>query len=185
MDRFDDRPLRALLEELAARSPAPSGGAAAGWGCAIGAGVVEMAAAFGELDDVATEARELRARALDLAGRDGEGYEPVLEALRLPRDDPGRASRLAGALSGAAEVPLQIALAAARVAELAATAAREGKRSVRGDATAGAALAAGACEAAAGIVEENVGGREPPDPRVAQVQDAVHRARLAAHTQEM
>jgi methenyltetrahydrofolate cyclohydrolase len=171
LSSFDDRPLRALLDELAARSPAPSGGAAAGWGCAIAAGVVEMAAAFGELDEIAAEARELRARALDLAGRDGDGYAPVLEALRLPRSDPGRASRLADALSDAAEVPLQITLTAARVAELAAAAAREGKRSVRG-------------EAAAGIVEENVGGREPPDPRVGQANDAVHRARRAAHTQE-
>jgi methenyltetrahydrofolate cyclohydrolase len=179
---FDDRPLRALLDELAARSPAPSGGAAAGWGCAIGAGLVEMAAAFGELDEIGSEARELRARALELARRDGEGFAPVLAALRLPRSDSERASRLAGALSDAAEAPLQIALAAARVAELAAATAREGKRSVRGDATAGAALAAGACEAAAGIVEENVGGREPPDPRVAQARDAVHRARRAAHT---
>ena len=52
MTGFDDRPLRALLDELAARSPAPSGGAAAGWGCAIGAGLAEMAAAFGELDEI-------------------------------------------------------------------------------------------------------------------------------------
>ena len=185
MDGFDDRPLRALLDELAARSPAPSGGAAAGWGCAIAAGVVEMAAAFGELDEIVAEARELRARALDLAGRDGEGYAPVLEAVRLPRDDPNRAPRLADALSDAAEVPLQIASAAARVAELAAAAACEGKRSVRGDATAGAALAVGACAAAAGIVDENIGGREPPDPRVAEAHGALHRARLAAHTQEM
>jgi formiminotetrahydrofolate cyclodeaminase len=176
---FADRPLREVLDGLAARSAEPGGGASAAWGCAIAAGLAEMAAAFGELDAVGAEARELRARALELAERDGEGYAPVLEALRLPRSDPDRPSRLADALSAAAETPLAIALASARVAELARIAARDGRRSVRGDAAAGAAIAAGACQAAAGLVEENIGGREPPDPRVARAQEAVSRARAA------
>ena len=182
---FADRPLGELLDELARRTPVPAGGSAAAWTCALAAGLAEMAAAYGELDAVGTEARELRTRALELAERDGEAFAPVLEALRLPRSDPDRSSRLTAALSDAAEPPLQIALAAARIAELAAMAAREGSRTVRGDAIAGATLAAGACEAAAGTVEENVGGREPPDPRVAQARDAVHRAQAAAHTQEV
>ena len=42
-----------------------------------------------------------------------------------------------------------------------------------------ARIAAGACEAAAGLVEIDVGGREPPDPRVEQGRDAVRRARAA------
>ena len=37
------------------------------------------------------------AEALELARRDGEGFAPVLEALRLPRSDSERAPRLAGA----------------------------------------------------------------------------------------
>ena len=178
---FEDRPLRALLDELAARSPVPGGGGAAAWTCALGAGLVEMAAAFGDLEAVGAEAAGLRARALELAGRDGEGYAPVLEAVRLPRDDPSRGQRLSDALSAAAEAPLEIALASARVAELAAICVRDGSRNLRGDAAAGASLAAGACTAAAGLVEEDV---EPSDPRLAQVHDAVRRARTAAHTPE-
>ena len=174
-----DRPLRGVLDELAARQPVPGGGASAAWACALGAGLVEMAAAFGALDAVGAEARELRARALELAERDGEGYAPVLAAMRMDRSDPARASRLADALSAAAEAPLEIALCAARVAELAALAARDGSPHLRGDAQAGRAIAAGACEAAAGLLEIDVGGREPPDPRVVQVRDAVARARAA------
>ena len=68
-----DRPLRDVLSELAAREPVPGGGASAAWACALGAGLVEMAAAYGDLDAVGGEARELRARALELAERDGEG----------------------------------------------------------------------------------------------------------------
>ena len=174
-----DRPLRDVLDELAARQPVPGGGASAAWACALGAGLVEMAAAFGDLAAVGAEAGELRARALELAERDGEGYAPVLEALRMDRADPARAARLADALSAAAEAPLEIALAAARVAELAAAAVRDGTPHLRGDAQAGAAIARGACEAAAGLLEADVGDREPPDPRVAQVRAAVARARAA------
>jgi formiminotetrahydrofolate cyclodeaminase len=138
-----------------------------------------MAAAYGGLDAIGDEARELRARALELAERDGEGYAPVLEALRMDRSDPARAGRLADALSAAADAPLQIALASARVAELAAAALRDGTQHLHGDAAAARAIAAGACEAAAGLVEVDVGGREPPDPRVEQGRDAVRRARAA------
>jgi formiminotetrahydrofolate cyclodeaminase len=176
---FAERRLGDLLDELAAGTPVPGGGASAAWTCALGAGLVEMAAAFGKLDAVGAEARELRALALELAERDGESYTPVLEALRMDRSDPARAQRLADALSAAAQAPLEIALAAARVAELAAVAARAGTPHLRGDAAAGGRLALGACEAAAGLLEVDVGGREPPDPRVAQVRDAVARARAA------
>jgi formiminotetrahydrofolate cyclodeaminase len=177
-----DRPLRDLLAELAAREPVPGGGASAAWACALGAGLVEMAAAYGSLDAVGAEASDLRARALELAERDGEGYAPVLEALRMDKADPARAGRLADALSAAAQAPLEIALAAARVAELAAIAARDGSQHLRGDARAAGLIAAGGCEAAAGLLEIDVGGREPPDPRVRQVREAVRRARTAAHT---
>ena len=56
---------------------------------------------------------------------------------------------------------------------------RDGTLHLRGDAAAARAIAAGACEAAAGLVEIDVGGREPPDPRVEQGRDAVRRARAA------
>jgi len=179
---FADRPLRDVLDELAARQPVPGGGASAAWACAIGAGLVEMAAAFGGLDEAGAEARGLRAEALELAERDGAAYAPVLEALRMDEADPARAGRLERALSEAAEAPLRIAEAAARVAELAAAAARDGSAHLRGDAAAGAAIAAGACSAAAGLVEADVGARRPPDPRVARAREAVGRARAAAHT---
>jgi formiminotetrahydrofolate cyclodeaminase len=179
---FADRPLRDVLSELAARQPVPGGGAAAAWSLALGAGLVEMAAAYGALEDVATEAAALRARALELAEIDGEAYAPVLEVLRMDKEDPARASRLADALSAAAEAPLEICTAAVRVAELAAVAVRDGTLHLRGDAGAGGLLAAGACEAAAGLLEIDVGGRQPPDPRVEQARDAVRSARAAAHT---
>ena len=131
-----------------------------------------MAGRFGGLDDAVARAGALRARALALRDEDLEAYVPVLEALRLPRDDPARARRLRDASSTAAEPPLAIAEAAAEVAELARTVAAAGRPALRGDALAGADLAAGAARAAARLVEINV----PGDPRVERARAAVARA---------
>ncbi|MEA2291426.1 MAG: methenyltetrahydrofolate cyclohydrolase [Solirubrobacteraceae bacterium] len=123
-------------------------------------------------------ARELRERALALADADLTSYAPVLEAARLPREDPGRADALRAALSEASTVPLAIAEAAAEVAELAADRAREGKRSLEGDATAGALLAEAATRAAARLVEINLAGA-PDDERLARARDCAERAAAA------
>jgi formiminotetrahydrofolate cyclodeaminase len=124
------------------------------------------------------DAAALRERALALADADLTSYAPVLEAVRLPREDPGRAEALRAALSEASTVPLAIAQTAAEVAELAAERAREGKRSLEGDATAGALLAEGATRAAARLVEINLAGA-PEDERLAAARDCTERAAAA------
>ena len=68
---------------------------------------------------MATRARELRAGPRPRR-RDLTSYAPVLEAERLPADDPERAGRLEAALGDASRAPLAIAEAAAETAELAA-----------------------------------------------------------------
>ena len=125
-----------------------------------------MAAAFAGQDSGA-RARELRAEALELAERELTAYAPVLEASRLPKDDPTRGERLQSALSGAADSPLEIARAAAEVADLASGLAATGNRTLEGDANTGAELARAACRAAARLVEINLATR-PDDPRAAE-----------------
>src|SRR5204862_5306052 len=78
----DRVPFEELLDRLAARTPAPGGGAAAAWACALAAGLAEMAASFAEDTDAAARARELRAEVLTLAQRDGEAYAAALAARR-------------------------------------------------------------------------------------------------------
>jgi formiminotetrahydrofolate cyclodeaminase len=167
--------LASFVTELADRTPAPGGGAAAGAGCALGGALAEMAARFAGLEGAAARAAELRQEALALSEADRAAYAPVLTALRRPADDPGRASALAAAQSAAADVPLAIAEAAAAVAVLARDVAAAGKPALRGDALAGADLAAGAARAAARLVEINLGGA-PDDPRVRRAREAAARA---------
>ena len=78
MNRYADRPLAELLEAVAAPQPAPGGGCAAAWACALAAGLVEMAATIGEAVDPESmrargrRAAELRTAALTLAERDAQ-----------------------------------------------------------------------------------------------------------------
>ena len=163
-DSFLDRPVRGFLDQLAARTPTPSGGGAAAVTGAMAAGLVGMAARFSagqlpEAGDVADQADELRRRAADLADVDAQAYTAVLEALRLPREADQRRE----ALRGAAVVPLEIAEIGAQVAQLAVRVAEAGNPNLRGDAVTGAVLAAASARSASCLVDINVdlGGLEP------------------------
>jgi len=116
-----------------------------------------MAAAFASgRESVARRAGELRSRALELAETELHAFEPVLEALRLPRDDPERAGRVEAAQLTASESPLAIAGVAAELAELAADLIRTGNQNLAGDAITGALLAEAAAQAAARLVTINL-----------------------------
>jgi methenyltetrahydrofolate cyclohydrolase len=148
-----------LLDDVAARTPAPGGGTVAASACALAAALVEMAATFAVSpagEDPGGRAALLRERALDLAEIELHAYEPVLAALRLPRDDPERAARVETAEREASRSPLGIAEVGADLAELAAELARTGNPNLSGDAIAGALLAAAAAQAAARLVAINL-----------------------------
>jgi formiminotetrahydrofolate cyclodeaminase len=183
------RSLAELLDDVAAETPAPGGGTSAAWATALAAALVEMAASFTlareeyadrheRMSDLRARAAALRATALGLAERELHAYEPVIEALRLPHDDPARAERLSGALSVAADCPLEIARASAELTDLAAETATRGNRSLEGDALTGALLAEAACRAAARLVQIDLAGRSH-DPRLTEIERLVERAGAA------
>jgi len=156
--RFGD-----LLDEVAARTPAPGAGSVSAFAVALAAGLAAMAARFSErhwsnADRSAARAVELQARAAALAPADARAYEAVLAA---------RGDDVREALGRAAEVPLELAELAVEVAALAADAAEHGNPNLRGDATAGALLAEAGARAAANLVAINLEG-QPEDGRPAQ-----------------
>jgi formiminotetrahydrofolate cyclodeaminase len=167
-------PLTELLERIAADTPAPGGGPAAAWSCALAAALVEMVSAV-ELRRQATaaateraqRAKALRGRALELAELDVVAYTRVLEVERR-RDEPGHGGRMRAALSDAAEPPVELARVAAEVTELAADAATGARGGVRGEAVAAAVLAAAAVRATTTLAEINLGGA-PGDRRLAEL----------------
>jgi methenyltetrahydrofolate cyclohydrolase len=179
LEDFLAQPLGLLLEDVASERPAPGGGSVAALAVALAAALTAMAArlSVGHWEGAAAvveQAEALRARAAPLAPADAGAYEEVLAALRLPKHlEPAvREAALNDALSRAAEPPLEIARAGAEIAVLAADAAEHGNPNLRGDATAGALLAAAAARAAANLVEINLAS-SPADERIHAAQKHV------------
>jgi methenyltetrahydrofolate cyclohydrolase len=143
-----------LLDAVAEPTPAPGGGSSVGIACALAAALVEMAAGIGATGD-ADAARALRARALELAERELSSYAPVLEARRLPADDPARPARIAAALEEASAAPRELAAVAAELVALAQRVGAEVSPAVRGDAETGRLLAEAAGSCAELLVETN------------------------------
>ena len=138
---------------MPARTPAPGGGAVAAVAAALAAGLTAMVALFApeEWPRRATavgEAEALRARVEPLADADARAYG----AFMAEPTDETRARIV--------EVPLEIGAAAAAVAGLAAEIARDGNPNVRGDAAAGADLAAAAASIASRLVLLNAGAAD-------------------------
>jgi formiminotetrahydrofolate cyclodeaminase len=156
-----DLPVRDFLAAVAAPTPTATGGAVCAVTAASAAGLASMAAQVSKMDGSA-RAEELRARLEELAIEDTRVYAAVTAAQR--RTDPSRTTALRAALAAAAEPPMRIAHVAADTAKLCAELASGGKRSVRGDAATGAALAAAAARSAVALARLNlVATPEPPE----------------------
>jgi formiminotetrahydrofolate cyclodeaminase len=130
---------------------------------------------------VAAQALALMDRVTPLASVDAVAWEEALDRLK-EASATGAAERgdaLERSLDAAAAVPLEIAEAGADAAELAALAADRGEGSFRADAAAAAVLAAAGAQAAAHLVEINLGVR-PDDARLARAQTSHEAAASAA-----
>ena len=147
-----------LLDAVAAREPAPGGGAVAALAAALAAGLVSMANRFSEVG--AERPEELRVAAAVLADADAAAYDGYLRAARSARVSGDRDAARA-ALDAATDVPLAVLDVAGEVAQLAAAVTADGNQRLRGDATAAALMAAAAAEIAAVLVRENVGAGDP------------------------
>lgn len=164
-----------FLDDLSAREPTPGGGSVAAVVVAMAAGLASMAARFsaGRLPDavrIAETADALRTKVVLLAQEDARAYQEVLTSLQAPtEEDPaGRRDMVQSALSGAAEIPLAIAEAAAEIGQLAEELARLGNKNLRGDAITSALLAHAGAQACAVLVRINLRGVE--DARTVQAQ---------------
>jgi formiminotetrahydrofolate cyclodeaminase len=176
-----------LLDAVAADSYGPGGGSVAAIVVALSASLLAMTARL-SIDDwdeaggAVAQAKSLRLRVAPLAAADAQAFRDAIRALGGEhRSETGtRPIELGTALARAAEVPLQIAEAAADVAALAALVAERASGDVQPDAAAAAALAAAGARAAAHLVEVNLGAQEQ-DERVSAARALVARADASCH----
>ncbi|MBA2740065.1 MAG: cyclodeaminase/cyclohydrolase family protein, partial [Nocardioidaceae bacterium] len=129
-----DQRVGALAEAVAARTPAPGAGAVTGLAAVLAAALAAMVARFSADDAAAAECDRLRRRLEPLGDEDAAAYEAYLAAIRLPRDDVHRSTRVVDTLSAATDVPMHLVELAAEVAAHAARLARDGNPRLRGDA---------------------------------------------------
>ncbi|HEY5833040.1 cyclodeaminase/cyclohydrolase family protein [Streptomyces sp.] len=169
---MQDETIVTYLDRLAARVPAPGGGAAAALHAAQGAALLAMVARYttGEryaphaerIAELTAEADELRAAALGLAAADARAFTAVTDAYRLPRaDDEQQAHRsqaIARALAGAARPPVDVIAAAARIVALAEDLLPIGNPNVVTDIAAATEAARAAAATARVNIEINLGG---------------------------
>ena len=175
--------LSAFLGQLAARVPAPGGGATAGLHAAQAAALVAMVARYSDapryaehadtITAVTTAADELRARALELAEEDAAVFGEVARAYALPKateeEVAARSAAIATALVAAARVPAEVVGVADRTLGLAEQLLPIGNRNVISDVAAAAEAARAAATTARVNVEINLAG----------IRDAAVRAELA------
>jgi formiminotetrahydrofolate cyclodeaminase len=179
-----DRSLREFLDDVAARGRTPGGGSAAALVTALAAALLAKIArtstAWPESRGIAAQAESLRDRAAPLAQATAEEYEAALQA-REDEGEPGerRDFALGRAYARAAEPPLQIARAAADVAELAVVVARNGDPAFHADAVIAALLAAAAASSAAELVGINLTA-SARDERVREAERLAESAARAA-----
>lgn len=152
---------------LASAAPTPGGGGAS---ALVGAQAVALAQMVAELtlkneryadahEDmqvVRDEAERLRAEVLSYIQKDADAFGALVVAWRLPKDDPSRAARNEAATRAAAEVPLALAEACARIFPLAAQVLAKGVASARSDGELAVLFAAAAIRGALYNVRINI-----------------------------
>lgn len=178
-----EQTINGYLGQLAARVPAPGGGAAAALHAAQAAALVEMVAGYTTgakysehadlVEEIRDRAAEARLLALELAVADADAFSAVAEAYKLPKDTDGaKAARrvaIQSATIAAAEPPAATIGAARLVLGLAERLFPVANRNVISD----IAAAADAARAAVSTARVNV------EINLAAVKDQAERERLA------
>lgn len=175
-----NQPIGEFLERLAARVPAPGGGAVAALHAAQAAALLAMVARYSDgsaydthrplIDRVRHEADKARQEALKLAQADAAAFSAVAEAYRLPKQTQAerttREEAIATALAGAAEPPAAVVALADNLVGLGEELLPVGNPNVLPDVAAAADAARAAATTARVNVEVNLSGVSDDTVRV-------------------
>ena len=197
MTHLSTSSLASYLDALAAATPAPGGGSAAGIAGAMGAALVEMVAGLSLAKSDAADAelsglqraaleraRSARIDLLQLAEDDAVAYGAFMEALKLPKttDDErtARVSAISAAAQRAAEVPLATLRATVAVAEAARSIQDKSLLAAASDLEVAGRFARASGESAAENVEANLPYIDDPQTR-AEIASQTSAALTALH----
>ena len=169
-----DETITAFLDQLAARVPAPGGGATAALHAAQSAALLAMVARYSNgakydaelMNHVVTEADGIRYDALTLAEADAAAFGAVADSYKLPKDTPeqqeAHSAAIAVATAGAAQPPADVVRLALLLVSLAEELLPTGNRNVITDVAAAAEAARAAAVTAQVNIEVNLRGLKDP-----------------------
>ena len=169
-----DETITAFLDQLAARVPAPGGGATAALHAAQSAALLAMVARYSDgakydadlMNHIITEADGIRSDALTLAERDAAAFGEVASAYALPKateeEREARSAAITTALGGAARPPADVVRLALLLVGLAEELRPAGNRNVITDVAAAAEAARAAAVTAQVNIEVNRRGMKDP-----------------------
>jgi glutamate formiminotransferase/formiminotetrahydrofolate cyclodeaminase len=162
---------KSFLDALADGAPTPGGGSAAAYAAAMGAALVSMVARlttgkkkYAEVDaqfrEILEQAESLRAETTRAVSEDASAFTAVMEASKLPKDNPEqektRAAAIKAATLNAAHVPLRVAKIAVDIMALAKQCVESGNQNAVTDAASGVAMARAGLTAAGYNIRINV-----------------------------
>jgi formiminotetrahydrofolate cyclodeaminase len=187
MTMLESRSLGDLLEQVAAKTPTPGGGAVACAAGALAAALAHMVVSYSLgkknlaehqpiLENAAGVLTRARAVFLGLAAEDAEAYGLVNELQRLAEGDPRRRAELAGAIEAAIQAPMAALAAAADLLRLCERLAPRTNRHLRSDLAIAAVLAESTARACVWNVRVNVGLLPDPASRDRRLRQAVEMA---------
>jgi methenyltetrahydrofolate cyclohydrolase len=165
-----DDTIAAFLDQLAARVPAPGGGATAALHGAQAAALLAMVARYSNgarydatlINRIVAEADALRQDALTLVEADIGAFASVAEAYRLPRETEQeqtvRSASISSALAGAARPPADVVRTAVLLISLAEELLPAGNRTMIADVAAAAVAVRAAAVTARLMIEVNLKG---------------------------
>ena len=150
---------REFVSVLASDAPTPGGGGAAALVGAVGTALGSMVGSltvgkkkYAEAEDtmraLMEECSALQTELLDQVPADAEGFLPLAEAYRIPKDDPARPEILERATADACKVPLHIMELCAKALDAVQVFAEKGSRLAVSDAGCGAVFLRSAMQAA-------------------------------------
>jgi len=137
-----------FIQEVASDSPAPGGGSVAALSCSLGASLLSMQANLtvgkkgyeaveDKMKEVAMIAKSAADKFLKTIDDDTKAFDAFFEAMKMPKDtDEQKAARSAamqGAAKGATLVPLQLAIDAASLIDMAKYCIENGNKNATSD----------------------------------------------------
>ncbi len=144
-----DLSIKEFLAKTASNSPVPGGGSIAALSAAIAAGLSEMVAHLTigkkgyealeeEMQEIAKNAFQYRERLIRYIDKDSDAYNDVMAAFKLPKgteqERNNREGAIQEALINATLVPLNVAIDAFKVIEMAGKVVRQGNKNAVTDA---------------------------------------------------